>query len=83
MSESMAEELTGTKEHEPFANDVHGTSIGFPIERYAKPCSNVHRRRRLGTVVSSRSSRGVSQRFRLEMLVSNQGCRTCDDEAQG
>ena len=75
MSESMSGELTGTKEHDSFANDVRGTSIvvGFPIERYAKPCSNVLQwRRRLATIVSSSD---VSKRFRLETLASNQGCR--------
>ena len=84
MSESMAEELAA-KECESFANDVHGTStlIGFPIERYEKPCSSVlHRRCRLGILDSSRWSTGVSQRFRLETLVSNQGCRKWDDEVQ-
>ena len=78
MSESMAEESTGTKDRESFAKDVHVMSmvVGFPIERYAKPCSNVLllRRRRLN-IDSSGSSMGASQRFRLETLVSNQGCR--------
>ena len=43
MSESMAEELSGEEEHESFADEVHGASIevGFPMDRYAKPCSNV------------------------------------------